>query len=68
MQSEYYVRRHHDSVRMDKDFVSLDMAIFYANRCVVGSNNTASYEIVRIKDHKVVTIVNNDHSVGFSND
>lgn len=66
MQSTYYVRRQHDGARMrdnrmsvkePSEWMDMDNAIFFANRCVVGSQNTAAYEVVRTKDDIVVAIV-----------
>lgn len=74
MQSTYYVRRQHDGAIMSKvqgektDFLDMDNAIFFANKCVISSNNTTSYEIVRTKDNIIVAIVNEDHSVGETGD
>ncbi len=68
MQSLYFVRRQHDGVKMQGEFVDMDNAIFHANRCVAGSSNTAAYEIVRTKDNIIIAIVESDHSVGYTND
>ena len=71
-QSTYFVRRQHDGVRMSRDgksdseWIDMENAIFFANRCVAGSMNTESYEVVRTKDDIIVAIVNEDHSVGLS--